>query len=78
MMMIFHSIFLSMIRNQIKITFRRALYLDYQASGKPLELVKNCDLPAIVLEIVILDHFPRMGGGVGADTGRNLKTPPEL
>ena len=64
-MMIFHNIFLSMIRNQIKITFRRALYLDYQASGKPLELVKNCDLPAIVLEIVILDHFPRMGVGWG-------------
>ena len=38
-----------------------------------MELVKNCDLRAIVLEIVILDHFPRMGGGVGADTGRNLK-----
>ena len=55
----------------IDITLLWALYLDYQASVKPLELVKNCDLPAIVLEIVILDHFPRVGGGVGADTGRN-------
>ena len=45
------------------------MYQDYQASEKPLELVKNCDLPAIVLEIVILDHFPRMGAGRMAGRG---------
>ena len=40
------------------------LVITCQAGYKSLELVKNCWWPAIVLEIVILDHFSMVRGGI--------------